>query len=64
MAVATICQTSGTQYHTTITSTGVSCSVEFSAPIVLTDQEAAILDANMHNAMELVLARYFEQECK
>jgi hypothetical protein len=64
MTDATNCQTSGTQYHTTITPTGVSCSVEFSTPIELTEEEAAILDTNMHNAMELVLARYFEQERK
>jgi hypothetical protein len=37
----------------------VSCEVKLPFDLVLTEDEAAILEANLHNATEMVLARYF-----
>ena len=59
MANPTACQTPGAQFHTRISPAEVSCTVTLPRPLDLTEQQAAELDTNMHNAMELVLARYF-----
>lgn len=59
MAAETPCQTPGAQFHTRITPVRVDVGVDLPAPLDLTEAEAAMLDANLHNAVELVLARYF-----
>lgn len=58
MALSTACQTPGAVYHTNIESDEVSVTVS-GLDLSLPDGEAALLEANLHNAMELVLARYY-----
>jgi hypothetical protein len=60
MAIQTGCQTPGAQYSTYINPNRVLVHVEFGRLIELTETQAAELEANMHNAIELVLARYYQ----
>lgn len=58
MATATPCQTHGAVYGIEIGARQISVTVEL--PFVLDiDQIAETLRANLHNAVELVLAPYF-----
>lgn len=59
MAIETPCQTSGVQFHTWISGRVIECKVELPMELYLTEEEADILEANLHNVLELVLARYF-----
>lgn len=59
MALATTCQTSGAEFHTSISETEVKVRVELPFPLMLTDEEAMLLEANIHNVMELVLSPLF-----
>lgn len=62
MAIATPCQTANANYHITIGIHAVSCMVEFyDNELDLTTQEASVLEANIHNAVELALAPYFKK---
>ena len=62
MAVETECQTSGAIFHVEINPREVICAVSLPFDLELSEYEAAILEANIHNAMELVLARYFKED--
>ena len=62
MANATPCQTPGAQFHTHITENGFNVLVALPQPLRLTTAEAELLETNIHNALELVLARYFPRE--
>ena len=59
MAIETACQTPGLVYTTQIHDTGLTVVVNFNRVNYFTEDEAEILDANIHNALELVLAPYF-----
>ncbi len=59
MAIATVCQTSGAVFHMTITSNSVSITVDLPFDTNLSEEEAEVLEANIHNVMELVLAPLF-----
>jgi hypothetical protein len=59
MAQPTRCQTPGAMFSTKITDQSVSVHVDLPHPLDLTEPEAGQLEANLHNAVELVLARYF-----
>jgi hypothetical protein len=60
MAQETKCQTPGAVFHTGISIHRLSMVVEFNRVLDLSEAEAELLDANLHNAVELVLARYFQ----
>jgi len=62
MALATPCQTPGAQFTTHINSAGIMVGVEMPIdnPLDLTGEEAEMLEANLHNAVEQVLAKYFK----
>lgn len=62
MACRTVCQTPGAQFHTQVSPSSVSCTVDLPHELNLTEAQALVLETNIHNAMELVLARYFAQE--
>lgn len=62
VAVETPCQTPGAQFETHITSRGVTATVLFNRRIELGEDEAKLLDDNIHNALEMVLARYFTED--
>lgn len=59
MAVRTPCQTSGAQFHIGIGPRAVSASVDLPFDLNLTEMQAATLDANVHNALEMALAPLF-----
>jgi hypothetical protein len=59
MAVETPCQTPGAQFHTAISNRRIAVSVDLPGPLRLSAAQAAVLDANLHNALELVLAPYW-----
>lgn len=62
MANKTTCQTPGAQFHIRIKSKEIECKVDLPIMLKLTKKEASILDTNLHNALELVLARYFDNK--
>lgn len=59
MAAATKCQTPGAEYSTQVDGRGVSVTVSFPWELELTETDANLLDINLHNAIELVLAPLF-----
>lgn len=61
MAKATECQTDGAIYGLVITPKQITVDIELPEPIFWDTHELEILKANLHNAMELVMARYFKQ---
>ena len=59
MAVTTTCQTPGAVFSTEFGDTFVKVRIDLPFLLLLTESEACLLEANLHNAVELVLARYF-----
>jgi len=63
MALKTTCQTPGTQFHTIIEENLVTIQVDLPKGILPSgEEENALLEANLHNALELVLAPYFRKQ--
>lgn len=60
MAIATPCQTSGAEFITEIDSDRVRVEVIVPFDLNLTEAEAEVLEINLHNALELVLAPHFK----
>ncbi len=60
-AVKTECQTPDAQFNIEIKDDKVSVEVELPMSLDLTEEEAKLLESNIHNAMELVLAPYFKK---
>jgi hypothetical protein len=58
-AVKTKCQTPDAQFNIEINDKSVSVKVELPMELDLSESEAKLLESNIHNAMELVLAPYF-----
>ena len=56
MAIKTKCQTPGAKFHTEISPDKIGISVELPFLLHLTSKEAEELEANLHNAMEMVVA--------
>jgi len=62
MALKTTCQTPGTQFHTIIEENLVIVLLDLPKGILPQGEKAnALLEANLHNALELVLAPYFRK---
>jgi hypothetical protein len=61
MAIETPCQTSGAVFSTRITPRGISVDVDFGRTINLDQPQAELLEANVHNVLELALSRYFPE---
>lgn len=59
MAKKTPCQTPGAFFGTHISKDSVGVGVSVPFKLKLSKDEAKVLEANIHNAMELVLAPYF-----
>lgn len=55
----TICQTPDSKFHISVKGKSVSCKVDLPIELDLSEDEAKILETNIHNAMELVLSKYF-----
>jgi hypothetical protein len=58
-AVKTSCQTRGVRYNTNITPGNISINLVLPTPLDLSDEESKLLEANIHNALELVLDKYY-----
>jgi len=61
MAIPTTCQTPGAIFHTSIQPNCVSVTIELPFKLQLTEEEAFVLETNLHNMTELVLAQYFNK---
>jgi hypothetical protein len=61
MAMPTECQTPDAQFHTHITDENLTVSIDFGRRLNLSEEECVLLEANVHNALELVLARYYSE---
>lgn len=59
MAIETECQTPGAVFHTAVQPRHVSVSVDLPFAVDLPEDAAGQLKANLHNAVELVMAPYF-----
>lgn len=59
MAIETKCQTPDAQYETKITGSTVLVLISLPIELDLTEDQASLLEANLHNAVELVLAPLF-----
>jgi hypothetical protein len=59
MAIATDCQTPGAEFTTHVRRLGISVHVVFGQVMELDEDQAKLLEANLHNAIELVLAPYY-----
>lgn len=60
-AIKTECQTPGAVYQTDISEDSLTLVVKLPMELDLTEDEAKLLESNIHNAMELVLAPYFKK---
>jgi 2'-5' RNA ligase/phage portal protein BeeE len=60
-ALETPCQTSGAQFHTEIRDNKVSISVDLPEEVEIDEEDSELVEANLHNAVELVLAPYFKK---
>lgn len=58
MALLTKCQTPGAVFSTKIKPGEVNVKIKWAKLRFLTEAEATLLEANIHNALELVLAPY------
>jgi hypothetical protein len=64
MAIKTPCQTPGAVFHTKISLKKIESSIDLPNELPLTKEEAKVLEANIHNAMEMALAPYFTKTVK
>jgi hypothetical protein len=60
-ALKTKCQTPDAVYNIDISDDKISVVVNLPMKLDITEKEAKILEANIHNAMELVLKTYFNK---
>lgn len=60
MAVETCCQTPGAVYSFRITARTVEATVALPPEVAIPEDDAELLEANLHNVLEVVLARYWE----
>ena len=59
MAIETECQTPGCYFSTHIDDYRISICIDLSKKLNLNEEEAELLEKNLHNAIELCLARFF-----
>lgn len=60
MAIETPCQTPGCEFSTIVDKYGILVRVSFPETIELSPAQADLIEKNLHNAVELVLAPYFK----
>jgi len=58
-ALKTKCQTGDAVYNTIIKDKNINVDIKIPFILGLSEEEAKLLEANIHNAMELVLKPYF-----
>lgn len=62
MAKETPCQTPGTNFTTIFAGNQIIITVELPWGMGFSEEQAKLAEANIHNALELVLARYFRED--
>ena len=60
-AVKTVCQTPDAVFHIEINDKKISVDIDLPMKLNLSEEDAKLLESNIHNAMELVLAPYFNK---
>lgn len=60
-SIETECQTPGSVYNIDIRDNSVSIKVDLPMELTLSAEDAVTLEANLHNAVELVLNKYFNK---
>lgn len=60
-AVRTECQTDGAVYKMDISEDNITAVVNLPFELQLDKDEAKLLESNIHNALELVMAPYFKK---
>ena len=55
----TVCQTPDAMFHIKIGSNNINCEVELPFDLDIDEKEAKLLETNIHNALELILSKYF-----
>ena len=58
-AIKTECQTNGVVYDIKISDNKINIELKLPKSLELDEKEAKLLENNTHNALELVLAKYF-----
>lgn len=61
MAIATQCLTPAAVFHTQINNKEVAISVNLPFSLNLSEEKAKELEILLHNAVEIVLSRYFHK---
>lgn len=59
--IATSCRTPGAEFHISIQPDRIECAVDLPVDLGLDETRAAVLEADLHNAVELVLASYWPE---
>ena len=62
MALKTKCQTPGAHFTTKIEPSKIKVYIALPFDLQLTEAQAALLEANIHNVLELCLAPHFSRE--
>ncbi len=60
-AIKTKCQTEGAVYKTDISKNDINIKIEIPFELKLDEDEAKLLENNIHNVLELVLAPHFKK---
>lgn len=60
-AIETECQTPDAVYNISIDTKSIDCKVDLPFDLELSDEEAAELEANIHNMLEITLGKYFNK---
>jgi hypothetical protein len=58
-ALSTKCQTPDLVYNIDIDSSEINISLKMPFDLDITEEEAILLEKNIHNSLELVMSRYF-----
>ncbi len=59
MSIKIKCQTEGAIYKTDISDDNISISISLPFQLDISGDEALVLEANIHNMLEIVLSKYF-----
>lgn len=60
-ALKTPCQTPDANYNIEIGGNAINCQIELPFDLDIDEEEAKILESNIHNAMEMILSKYFSK---
>jgi hypothetical protein len=61
-AQETKCQTPDVVYNISISDEKISITLDLPKSIQLDEEEAELLESNIHNSLEIVLSKYFTNE--